>query len=59
MLRLFTFGIVFAVIHSAHACEQNVHLSSNPFHLLSQEVGYLLRTLSKHLLEEDVQSIFG
>ncbi|KAL0300519.1 UNVERIFIED_CONTAM: Vacuolar protein sorting-associated protein 54, chloroplastic, partial [Sesamum radiatum] len=24
-----------------------------------REVGYLLRTLSKHLLEEDVQSIFG
>ncbi|KAL0310484.1 UNVERIFIED_CONTAM: Vacuolar protein sorting-associated protein 54, chloroplastic [Sesamum angustifolium] len=26
---------------------------------LTKEVGYLLRTLSKHLLEEDVQSIFG
>ncbi|KAK6118287.1 hypothetical protein DH2020_047960 [Rehmannia glutinosa] len=26
---------------------------------LTKEVGYLLRTLSKHLLEEDVQAIFG
>ncbi|KAL0321436.1 UNVERIFIED_CONTAM: Vacuolar protein sorting-associated protein 54, chloroplastic [Sesamum radiatum] len=26
---------------------------------LTKEVGYLLRTLSKHLLEDDVQAIFG
>ncbi|GER43262.1 vacuolar protein sorting [Striga asiatica] len=26
---------------------------------LTKEVGYLLRTLTKHLLEEDVQAIFG
>ncbi|KAL3632342.1 hypothetical protein CASFOL_025326 [Castilleja foliolosa] len=48
------------IVEGWNRSEDNTDLQPSQFaRSLTKEVGYLLRTLTKHLLEDDVQAIFG